>query len=149
MIGERSTPRQTPDQRRASDAWKAVTQFATLDGDLRQYGADAAEYAREAKKLPSRIIAAGLGPSLAFLLAKAKDRKPHIKHLHDHLTRWVIQGVPLAAKHQNSLLESIIQGDSMFLRRATEESLAYLQWLNRFCEAEGLAQGNSSQDQED
>ncbi len=36
------------------------------------------------------------------------------------------------------LLESIIKGDSEFLRRATDEVIAYLQWLNRFAEANGL-----------
>ena len=32
--------------------------------------------------------------------------------------------------------------DSDFLRRATDETIAYLQWLNRFAEAEGPAEGN-------
>ena len=38
------------------------------------------------------------------------------------------------------LLEQIVNGDSNFLRRATDETLAYLQWLNRFAEAEGLTE---------
>ena len=36
------------------------------------------------------------------------------------------------------LLERIVKGNSDFLRRATDEVLAYLVWLKRFAEAEGL-----------
>lgn len=125
----------TLDQKRAKHAWEKVTSFRKSDG---KYGEDAKEYAREAKKLPMRIIAAGLGPALAFVLAKAKDKKPNIKKIHEHITDWVLRKYPIKAKKPESLLESIIGGDSDFLRRATDESLAYLQWLNRFAEAEGL-----------
>jgi CRISPR-associated protein Cmr5 len=41
-------------------------------------------------------------------------------------------------------LERIVQGNSDFLRRATDEVLAYLLWLNRFAEAEGLTEGEES-----
>ena len=40
------------------------------------------------------------------------------------------------APKPDSLMESIIHGDSEFMRRATDEALAYLQWLNRFAEAQ-------------
>lgn len=129
-----STPRKTLDQRRAAHAWKAIGQLKEWKKE------DAKEYAGEAKKLPMRIRAAGLGQALAFLLARAKDKKKNLKQLHDDLTDWVIYKRPLSAK-KNNLMESIIEGDSDFLRRATDEVLAYLQWLNRFAEAEGLTEG--------
>jgi CRISPR-associated protein Cmr5 len=129
-----TTAEPTLDQRRAKHAWEAVTSFTSPK--------DAEEYAREAKKLPMRIIAAGLGQALAFLLAKAKDKKPNLKRLHEHLTDWVIEKRPLSsAKRKHSLMESLLEGDAEFLRRATDEVLAYLQWLNRFAEAQGLAEG--------
>ena len=133
-----SSSRPTVDQRRALDAWESIVRFSISRGEPRSYGDNAKEYAREAKKLPARIITSGLGPSLAFILAKAKDKKPNLRQLHEDLTRWVLQKRPVPATNPQSLLESILQGDSAFLRRATDETLAYLQWLNRFAEAEGL-----------
>ena len=131
----------TLDQRRAKHAWQAIISQATgkdKDG-RRQYGEGAKEYAREAKKLPVRIMASGLGQALAFILAKAKDKKPNLTKLHNDLTDWVIRQRQIEeAKRPGSLLESILEGDADFLRRATDEVLAYLQWLNRFAEAEGL-----------
>jgi CRISPR-associated protein Cmr5 len=134
------TSRPTLDQRRAKHAWGAVVSFARTEDGKRVYGEEAKEYAREAKKLPIRIMAAGLGQALAFLLAKAKDKKPNLRRLHDNLTDWVINKRPMTAKAPGSLMESILAGDSDFLRRATDEALAYLLWLNRFAEAEGLSE---------
>lgn len=130
-----SASRPTLDQRRAAHAWKAVMGLAKVEGDRRIYDSAAEEYEREAHRLPTRIIASGLGQALAFIVAKAKDKKPKLKKLHDDLTSWVVER-PLALKEPGSLLLSVIKGDSDFLRRATEETLAYLQWLNRFLEAE-------------
>jgi CRISPR-associated protein Cmr5 len=142
MTPTNAPPQQTLDQRRAKHAWNAVLSFAKPKGDgTREYGDDAKEYAREARKLPTRIATAGLGQALAFILAKAKDKKPNLKRLHEHLTQWVIQERPLPASKPNSLMESILEGNSEFLRRATDEALAYLLWLNRFAEAEGLTEG--------
>lgn len=133
--------RQTLDQRRASHAWKAILSFSTQEPTgKREYRGDAKEYAREAQKLPIRIMAAGLGQALAFILAKAKDKKPNLRRLHDDLTDWVIKQRLMSASKPDSLLESVIAGDSDFLRRATDEALAYLLWLNRFAEAEGLTE---------
>jgi len=139
-----SKPGPTLDQRRAKHAWERVVSQATVKDGQRQYDEKAKEYARGAKKLPTRIMAAGLGQALAFILAKAKDRKPNLKQLHEDLTDWVIKQRPMSAKKPNSLMESIIEGDSDFLRRATDEVLAYLVWLNRFAEAEGLTEGGES-----
>jgi CRISPR-associated protein Cmr5 len=119
----------TLDQKRAQHAWQAVQRLDRADGK---------EYAGEAKKLPMRIMAAGLGQALAFLAAKAKDKKPSLRQLLDDLTAWVIRERPLSGAHPDSLLGSVIFGNSDFFRRATDETLAYLQWLNRFAEAKGL-----------
>lgn len=134
-------PKQTLDQRRANHAWNAVTSLAKIKDDKRLYDEDARMYAREAKKLPARIIGSGLGQALAFVLAKAKERKSLAK-LHKDLTEWVIEKRGIRGEKRESLLESIVHGNSTFLRHATEESLLYLQWLNRFTEAEGLTEGD-------
>lgn len=121
-------------QRRAKHAWDRIVEVTQFPTDRQKE-----EYAREAKKLPTRIMAAGLGQALAFLLAKAKGKsdkpKTHLKKLHDDLTAWLRER-PLPLKKNESLLESLIQDGGDFARRATDEVLAYLQWLNRFAEAE-------------
>ncbi len=121
---------QTLDQRRAAHAWEAI-QLAKQkykEQELKKFGS-------QLKKLPTRIMTAGLGQALAFL--KAKNEVPRL--LLDALTKWVEQRIPPKQGEQpTDLLERIIQGDSDFLRRATDEVLAYLVWLNRFAEAEGL-----------
>ncbi len=133
---------QTLDQRRAEHAWERIEQIE------KQGKSAAEEYAGEAKKLPMRIMAAGLGQALAFVLAKAnKGEKPkkHLVQLHDDLTNWIVEGRGFPAANPKSLLESVIKGDSDFLRLATDETLAYLQWLNRFAEAKGLGKEENQQ----
>jgi CRISPR-associated protein Cmr5 len=127
---ESNRPTPTLDQRRAAHAWRAADR-------LRVGSPEADDYAREAKKLPVRIITAGLGQALSFLAAKAKDRKKGLADLHADLTEWTKQRLPRASGHA-TLLEAVVQTDSQFLRRATDELLAYLGWLNRFVEAKGL-----------
>ena len=130
----------TLDQRRARHAW---TQIESVQREFKRKEQD--EYAGQAKKMPIRILTSGLGAALAFLLSKARtgtrDEKRHFVQLHLDLTDWVIRQRPLtAAVNPGSLLESVIQGDADFLRLATDEVMAYLQWLNRFAEAQGLGE---------
>ncbi len=121
----------TLEQRRAHDAWDAVAR-------ARKHQDGGKEYAGEARKLPARIMTSGLGLAVAFILAKAKEKKPNLKQLHEDLTRWIVEKRKIPAAVPKSLCESITKGDADFLRRATDEALAYLVWLNRFAEAEGL-----------
>ncbi len=125
-----TTPsRQTIDQQQAKHAWEAVERL--------QAGSDEADdYAREAKKLPVRIITSGLGQALAFLSAK-KSKKKGLADLEADLTQWAKERLKDAGPYK-SLLEAVSHCDSEFLRRATDEMLAYLGWLNRFTEAKGL-----------
>lgn len=122
----------TLEQLRAKHAWEAV-QCAK-----RKKPEAAKEFGRHAKKLPPRILTAGLGQALGFLHAK-KEAPDLLLSISD----WVLYkrvDAKSAATAQNSeeLLKRIVHGDSTFLRRATDETLAYLQWLVRFAEAEGL-----------
>jgi CRISPR-associated protein Cmr5 len=86
-------------------------------------------------------MASGLGQALAFL--KAKDYAPQLLR---EIGDWVLdkRADPASAKPKPSddaLIRKIIESDSDFLRRATDETLAYLQWLNRFAEAEAPPEG--------
>ncbi|MGI6419421.1 MAG: type III-B CRISPR module-associated protein Cmr5 [Thermoguttaceae bacterium] len=124
---------QTLDQRRAAHAWEAIQRVK-----VNPKKSDREEYAGEAKKLPIRIMTSGLGQALAFLLAKARDKKKTLNQLHEDLTDWALRQRGLKGVASDSLIRSVIGGDSIFLRQVTDEVLAYLQWLNRFAEAEGL-----------
>ncbi|ACJ00843.1 hypothetical protein RC1_3485 [Rhodospirillum centenum SW] len=106
-----------------------------------------------------RIRAAGLGQALAFVRAKAKakekegKRKEGLVLLLQTVGGWVlprlksdadITGTPALAS-DDALIRDILGGDRIFLRRATLETLAYLEWLNRFAEAEGLGDGDDTE----
>ncbi len=127
-----TTPHAQPslDQRRAGHAWQAIQRAKGCESPKKFGG--------QAKKLPVRIMASGLGQALAFL--KAKKYAPG---LIAELSDWIATRIPPAASGPKDLLERVIKSDSDFLRRATDEVLAYLQWLNRFAEAEGLTEGEN------
>lgn len=122
---------QTLDQCRARHAWDVVQRAKQQQG-LHQ-NQDPKEFGGQAKKLPTRIMAAGLGQALAFL--KAKGYAPGLLN---ELSVWIGERIPPGPGEPQELLERIVKGDSDFLRRATDETLTYLVWLNRFAEAEEL-----------
>ena len=133
-----ATVRQTLDQRRAAHAWSAVQ--TVIASHVGKCGPDevAKKFAGHARQMPVRVMTAGLGQTLAFIAAK-KEAPMLLSALDD----WVLVkrdrlDSDAAASEPKTLLERIIAGDAAFLRRATEEAQAYLLWLNRFVEAEGL-----------
>jgi len=116
---------QSLDQRRAMHAWNLVQRAMTEEHSETFRG--------QAKKLPIRIMTAGLGQALAFL-----EAKHYAPSLISGITEWIFNGRMIqAAQPVSSLTVAIMQGDSMFLRQVTDEVLAYMQWVNRFAEAEG------------
>ena len=127
---------QTLDQRRASHAWEAVQRAKKGEGTHKNQVPK--KFGGQAKKMPVRIMASGLGQAMAFL--RAKNYAPGLV---EELSDWVATRIPLKAAESRDLLERVIKGESDFLRRATDEVLAYLQWLNRFAEAEGLTEGDN------
>lgn len=119
----------TLEQHRASHAWAAVQAAKKGDNFEKFHG--------QAKKLPVRIIASGLGQALAFL--KAKKYSPELLR---ELGDWVLDkrfnpNSQQPKPDDTALLKAVIERDAEFLRWATDEVLAYLQWLNRFADAEG------------
>jgi len=122
-MGTTSSKTQMLDQARAAHAWATVQQV------LRQKDSDKKDFVTQAKKFPTRIMTSGLGQAVAFLEAKG-----YAKDMGDRLGDWINQRRPSPQKQK--LLHRIIHEDADFLRFATAESLAYLQWLGRFAEAE-------------
>jgi CRISPR-associated protein Cmr5 len=119
----------TPDQERAAHAWKVVEGLKADKDEVKR------EFGTQVRKLPTRILTAGLGPALAFLEAKG-----YAPRLRDALADWMAhKRPPQGPAAEKRLVVRIIHGDADFLRFATAECLAYLQWLVRFTEAEGLS----------
>ncbi len=133
----KSSATPTLEQRRASHAWAAVNRAKKQQGPHEKQ--DPKKFGGQAKKLPTRILAAGLGHALAFLRAKG-----YAPGLLAELNDWIKTRLPPKAGGPEDLLERLVHGDSDFLRRATDEVLAYLVWLNRFAEAEGLTEGEET-----
>jgi len=133
VTSQTTNARQTLDQCRAKHAWDAVQGAKDRQGDHRNQ--DPKKFGGQARKLPTRIMVSGLGQALAFL--KAKKYAPGLLA---ELSNWIQLRMPPAEREPKDLLERILRGDSDFLRRATDEVLAYLVWLNRFAEAEGLTE---------
>lgn len=120
---------QTLDQRRARHAWDAVSAMKFRPSDAKAFRG-------QAKKLPMRIHAAGLGQALAF--AREKGKTPDLlREIGDWVLEKRLNPDSNATKpDEKALLTEIIERDALFLRRATEETLAYLLWLNRFAAVE-------------
>jgi CRISPR-associated protein Cmr5 len=120
--------RLTQDQKRALHAWHVVDQVKTKEDKVKK------EFGTQAKKLPTRILASGLGQALAFL-----EAKQYAPDLLGALNGWLAKQRP-PQDGVDRLVVRIIKGDSEFLRYATAECLAYLLWLVRLAEAEGLVE---------
>lgn len=130
----------TLDQRRAKHAWEAVSRIKNSSPGAKPNSLQGPTYAREAKRLSVRILTAGLGHALAFLLAKSKPNDENALLLRD-IGDWVLakRNSPDGSNShpaRDALICAVVHRDAAFLRLATDESLAYLQWLTRFAEAE-------------
>lgn len=146
-----SQSKPTPDQLRAKHAWETVKAVLQLyphsppksAGGKREPHEDAKRLGVAARKLPVRIMASGLGQALAFLAAKGVKREAY-RRLLEFIGDWVLNrpqdGIPSSQLPADDaqLYDLIECGTVDTLREQTVETLAYLQWLNRFCEAEGL-----------
>ena len=125
---------QTLEQRRACNAWGAVQKIKSDQ--------TAESYRREAKRLPVRIVTAGLGHAIAFANAKNGANK----RVADDVAKWVLtilnaesgtlEDDRVLENDAVSLMKQIVINDANWLRRSTEEALAYIRWLSRFAEAE-------------
>ncbi len=157
----------TPDQQRATHAWEVVKKMLIVyphtqpptPNAKRVPDPHAKQFGGAARKLPVRIMASGLGQALAFLTAKGKTPELLLALSDWVLNRpatgaatWAAVAFPprprdraeeqrqqaLAKERGEALLNSVVTGTADDMRMNTAEALAYLQWLNRFCEAEDL-----------
>jgi len=119
--------RRSLEQERAKAAWASV----------RSEDATNKEFLLLARGAPADIQANGLGQTLAFWKAKAKNEPKH-KALYGAVSGWV--SGQLLLPQDADLLEWIVrEASTEDYRRATAEAISFLTWLKRFAEAE-LAQ---------
>lgn len=118
---QQQSKRQTDEQRRAAQAWR----------DIQSVKSNQTEYASLVRGFAAMIQHDGLGPALAFLKAKGKE---HHEALNKHLSDWVLP--QMGADGHKELLEWLLTQDSATYRHAATETLAYLNWLKRFAEAQ-------------
>lgn len=132
----------TTEQRRAAHAAAVVESIVARhirvrDGK-RSVDPAGSEFGVRARKMPTRIMASGLGQTLAFMQAKSLAEPLRVG-----LADWLLDkrrfpdsnNPPPAA---DELLKRLIHGDADYLRLATAEALAYLKWVVRFADAAGL-----------
>ncbi|GBE12356.1 CRISPR system Cmr subunit Cmr5 [bacterium BMS3Abin13] len=89
--------------------------------------------------LPAMILQNGFGQSLAFLLAKGRE-----KHLAAFriITAWLIERKIIAADRQSEILKQISNMPQEKYLQAQKETLAMLEWLKRYANA-ALFEGKS------
>ncbi|MEO0224011.1 MAG: type III-B CRISPR module-associated protein Cmr5 [candidate division WOR-3 bacterium] len=94
------------------------------------------EYRSYVKKIPTMILLNGLGQTLAFVKAKAKDGNAY-KLLYNQITEYMKSNSTIRIQmppDKNELIEWVISCDSREYRWITQELLAFLNWLKRFAE---------------
>ena len=109
------------EQDRALSAQKTVTARKDSGGK---------EYRQELQQLPSRILASGLGQTLAFYASKGKG-SIH-KDIGDDLAKYLTEG---KIRDIVDFLNQIMKGTTAEYRQMTRQALAYAEWLKRYSKA--------------
>ena len=88
--------------------------------------------------LPAMILQNGFGQTLAFLLAKAGDNQEDKHYIaFKIITDWLRENKVLNGKNKKEVMEYISnQMDQTQYLYAQRETLAMLEWLKRFANAE-------------
>jgi CRISPR-associated protein Cmr5 len=142
--GQSISARQNSEQKRGRQAWANIRHIKELDTSTDKKLEK--EYRSLARGLNAMIQINGLGQTLGFLKAKAKndEKKPHYQLLL-HLTNWMQETEHFKASNSDvmrtgydGLLNWVTdpKTSSDDYRRATTECLAFGVWLRRFAEGE-------------
>lgn len=131
MTSANLSNQRTKEQKRAEEAWNCIE---TIEKSF----AAKKDYRRIALKLPSFILANGLGQTLAFLKSKGKgDEKVAEEKVYLDLQRWLTREdvINWGNAKQAELMERITSIPSGKYRLVTAEALSFLNWLKRFADA--------------
>jgi CRISPR-associated protein Cmr5 len=113
------------EQDRAKAARNAVNEYIRARGGE----GNCKEYRQELQQLPSRILASGLGQTLAFYAAKGAEAHEAIG---GQLARFLLERGQNTLDLLNHVVELKEAGE---YRRITREALAYSEWLKRYSAA--------------
>ena len=108
------------DENRAAEAWEFVGE---VKNDEKQ------EYEAQVKKLPSHIMANGLGQTLAFLYTKKKAHKRLLRQCGRYLKE---RGIIGNAQDEEAVIQAVVELDEDRYHQATDEILRMADWLRRF-----------------
>ena len=86
------------------------------------------EYRQELQQLPSRILASGLGQTLAFYASKGGIHE----YIGDDLAGFLTRG---RTSKSLEFLDQIMEGTTAEYRQMTHQALAYAEWLKRYSKA--------------
>ncbi|GEM_PF-1177918 len=127
---ERTTPQELQ-KKRVEWAWESVGIAAKSRGKQD-------EYLTEARKLPARMLASGLGQSLAYLYSKRKDRNPASAQgrdlLYQHLSLRVATVLGKKLVGSEGAMPLVVDLLAADYRRLSRELLTSSEWLKRFAE---------------
>ena len=119
----------TLEQKRAEAAWKVVSDYKNAhQKDKDKQG----KYRALSRSAPADIQANGLGQTLAFWRAKKEE---HHTQLFDAVSNWVKSQINWKTD-DHLLLWITNSAHTNDYRRATAETLAFLNWVKKFAEAE-------------
>lgn len=105
--------RQTTEQERAKEAWRMVESVR-----------DISKYKAKVNGAPALIQSCGLGPALAFMMAKGD-----FSDYPNHLSKWILKDERAVGR---DLMKKIMDSDSTHYREMTMEAFAITNWLKRF-----------------
>lgn len=107
---------------RAAWAWAAVDRAV-------ESGADTEKYANEARELPARLLASGLGQSLAYLYSKRERRTGAI---YRDISRRIV--AVLGRGDPDDAMGLVVSSSAAEYRRLGREIVASAEWLKRFAD---------------
>jgi CRISPR-associated protein Cmr5 len=110
------------EQDRAVSAQRAVIARKERGGDK------LTEYRQELQQFPARILASGLGQTLAFYAAKGGIHKD----IGDDLARFLTKD---KAGDTVAFLDQVMKDSTASYRQMTRQALAYAEWLKRYSKA--------------
>ncbi len=123
-----SNPRQTLEQRRAQDAWKASAKYTK-------------EHVNIAKGLPALIMNSGLMQTLAFCHEKGqKDKGKAYKDIADDLRKWLSGKFDKLPEHFEGFMQALMEKAPQDYQRINAEAFAWLKWLRQMAAARIKAQ---------
>ncbi len=109
----------------------ALNSLQELPGTLRE------DFKTFTAGLPALILQNGFGQALAFLKAKANGQDKH-QHSFSIIVNWLVNRNILTPEDNNDVgyLEQISTMDQQEYLQAQKETLAMLEWLKRYANAE-------------